>query len=135
MNELTNNLLQEFLLDMFYNGRIDGKGGLSEKSVKDIAIVIKCSLKNAMNQNIMKQINLDFNYPKSTSKSKVYILSKSEQKKLTNYVLKNFSNRNIGILISLYSGIRIGELCALKWSDINFKKGYICTIIIKQKIN
>lgn len=125
MNELTNNLLQEFLLDLFQSGRIDNKGGLSEKTVKDIATVIKCSLKKAMNQNVMKQINLDFYYPKNNSKNKIYVLSKTEQRKITNYILDNRNNRNIGILISLYSGIRIGELCALKWSDINFKKGYI----------
>lgn len=35
------------------------------------------------------------------------------------------TTRNIGILISLYSGIRIGELCALKWEDIDFKKGIV----------
>ena len=110
---------------MFYNGRLDNRGGLSEKSVKDIATILKCTLKSAMNQELMKNINLDFNYPKSGNKSKIYILSKSEQKKMTSYTLENFNSRNLGILVSLYTGIRIGELCALQWKDINIKKGII----------
>ena len=58
-------------------------------------------------------------------KVKIYILSKSEQKKMTSYTLENFNSRNLGILVSLYTGIRIGELCALQWKDINIKKGII----------
>lgn len=125
LDKINHQILQDFLLDMFYNGRLDNKGGLSEKSVKDIATILKCSLKSAMNLDLMKSINLDFNYPKNTHKKKVYILTKSEQKKITTYILEKLNSRNLGILISLYTGIRIGELCALQWKDINFKKGYI----------
>lgn len=125
LDKINHQLLQNFLIDMFYNGRLDNKGGLSEKSVKDIATILKCSLKSAMNQELMKNINLDFNYPKSGNKSKIYILSKSEQRKITNYTLENLNSRTLGILVSLYTGIRIGELCALQWKDINFKKGFI----------
>ena len=36
---------------------------------------------------------------------------------------KNY--KDLGIILTLYTGIRIGELCVLKWDDINFKKNYI----------
>ena len=55
----------------------------------------------------------------------IYILTKKEQKKITDYVLENLTPRNLGILISLYSGMRIGEICALKWEDIDFKRNII----------
>jgi len=125
LDKINYNILQEFLIDMFYNGRLDKKGGLSEKSVKDIATILKCTLKSAMNQEKMKQINLNFNYPKSTNKNKMYILTKSEQKKIISYIIENQTSRNLGILISLFTGIRIGELCALQWKDVDLKKGYI----------
>ena len=76
-----------------------------------------------INEEKMKHIELTFNYPKDQHDQKIYILTKHEQNKITDYVLNNLSTRNIGILISLYSGIRIGELCALKWEDIDLKKG------------
>lgn len=36
--------------------------------------------------------------------------------------MNNLCGRNIGLLLSLYTGLRIGEVCALKWEDIDFKK-------------
>ena len=86
---------------------------------------IKGSIKKAINEGLVNHIELSFNYPKKEREDKIYILTKREQNKLTNYSLDNINNRNIGILLSLYSGIRIGELCALQWKDINLKKGIL----------
>lgn len=123
--ELNHRIIQNFLLELSKTGKKDGSGGLSEKTIKDITIIVKGSLKKAINEDKMKHIELTFNYPKDQHDNKIYILTKHEQNKITDYVLNNLSTRNIGILISLYSGIRIGELCALKWEDIDFKKGIL----------
>ena len=113
--ELNHKIIQNFLLELSKTGKKDGSGGLSEKTIKDITIIVKGSLKKAINEEKMKHIELTFNYPKDQHDNKIYILSKHEQNKITDYVLNNLTTRNIGILISLYSGIRIGELCSLKW--------------------
>ena len=123
--ELNHRIIQNFLLELSKTGKKDGSGGLSEKTIKDITIIVKGSLKKAINEDKMKHIELTFNYPKDQHDNKIYILTKHEQNKITDYVLNNLSTRNIGILISLYSGIRIGELCALIWEDIDFKKGIL----------
>ena len=60
-----------------------------------------------------------------SSKDKIYTISKQDQDKLIDYILKNQSSKNFGILLTLYSGIRIGELCALKWKDIDFKNNIL----------
>lgn len=125
IQELNHKIIQDFLLDLFKNGRKDGTGGLSEKTIKDITIIIKGSIKKAINEEKIRHFELTFIYPKENKNPKIYILSKSEQNRITEYVLNNLTNRNIGLLISLYSGLRIGELCALKWSDINFKKSIL----------
>ena len=125
LSELNHQIIQSFLLELSKSGRKDNKGGLSEKTIKDITIIIKGSIKKAINENKIKYMELTFNYPKDNKENKIYILSKSEQNKITNYVLDNLSSNNIGLLISLYYGIRIGELCALKWNDIDFKKGIL----------
>ena len=141
IQDLNHKIIQNFLLDLFKNGRKDGLGGLSEKTIKDITIIIKGSLRKAINEEKIRHFELTFNYPKDNKDSKIYILSKHEQNKLTNYVLENLTNRNIGLLISLYSGLRIGELCALKWNDIDFKKNILSVnktiqrVYIKDKDN
>lgn len=125
LQDLNHKIIQDFLLNLFKNGRKDGKGGLSEKTVKDITIIVKGSLKKAINEEKIRHFELSFIYPRDNKDTKIYVLSKSEQNKLTNFVLNNLSNRNIGLLISLYSGLRIGELCALQWNDIDFKRNIL----------
>ena len=122
LSNLNHKIIQNFLIELFKNGKKRGEGGLSEKTIKDITIIIKGSLKKAINEDKLKHIELTFNYPKTNNEKGICVLTKYEQNKLRDYVLENLSNKSIGILISLYSGIRIGELCALKWGDIDFKK-------------
>lgn len=121
LNELNHKIIQDFLLELSKNGKKNGSGGLSEKTIKDITIIIKGSIKKGINEDKIKHIELTFNYPKENKDKNIYILTKHEQNKLTDYVINNLTSRNIGILLSLYSGIRIGELCSLQWKDIDFK--------------
>ncbi len=47
------------------------------------------------------------------------VLSQIEQHILMEYVLNNNDVKNLGILITMYCGLRIKEICALKWKDID----------------
>ena len=49
----------------------------------------------------------------------------SEQKKIEQYILNDENTRLFGVLLCLYTGLRIGELLALEWSDIDMSKGEI----------
>ena len=50
------------------------------------------------------------------------ILSRAEQQRLSDYLRENLTPSNMGILLCLYSGLRIGEICALTWADILFEE-------------
>lgn len=134
LSELNHKIIQDFLLELSKNGKKNGSGGLSEKTIKDITIIIKGSIKKGINEDKIKHIELTFNYPKENKDKSIYILTKHEQNKLTDYVLNNLTSRNIGILLSLYSGIRIGELCALQWKDIDFKNNKLIISKTVQRI-
>lgn len=125
LNELNNKIIQKFLLNQYKDGRLDNLGGLSNKTIRDIVAIVKSSLKFAIKEGFIQNLNLDFIYPKTTQKDKVYTFSKQDEKKLVNYILENQTTKSLGILLSLYSGIRIGELCALQWKDIDFKKNIL----------
>ena len=55
---------------------------------------------------------------------KISILTSKEEEKLLTYLKTNFNLTSMGILLSLFSGIRLGELCALKWNDFSLEKRY-----------
>lgn len=89
---------------------------LSVKTIKDVITVIKSSLKNYNSKLFL----IRFEYPKSSFIKTTNIFTKDEQNKIVRYIKENINNKNIGILLSLTLGLRIGEVCALKWNNINF---------------
>ena len=122
LNELTTKLLQEFIIEKC-NSNLEKP--LSEKTVKDIMTIVCSSINAAVAENKMHSINLTFTFPKKNIKRNIDIFEKDEQKKLIKYCHKNLNSRNIGILLALYTGLRIGELSALQWKHINLKKNII----------
>lgn len=70
-------------------------------------------------------IPIDIKYPNSARKKELEIMSKDNQRILFNYLKEIFSFKNLGIEICLCSGLRIGELCALKWEDIDIENKLI----------
>ena len=109
IEQLNNDILQSFILEQLKNGRADLKGGISNKFAKDIITVLKFTL------DFKIEIQLPYSPPKE-----IDIFEKDHQIKLINYLQSQISNKNFGIMLCIHTGIRIGELCALKWSDINF---------------
>ena len=67
----------------------------------------------------------DIKYPTSSTNKEVEVLSVANHKKVLNHIQNHFSFTGLGIYISLCTGLRIGEVCALKWSDINIMEGTI----------
>lgn len=99
--------------------------GLSQKTVRDITVVLKMVLRFAYKNNFLSYRELEYKFPTNTENKKIEVLSIENQKKLMRYIENNFSFKNLGILIALCTGIRIGEVCALKWNDIDISEGLV----------
>jgi len=101
------------------------KEGLSKKSIKDILIVLKMILKFGVKNKLIEYQQFDIQFPTDREKTEIEVLTKTNQKKVMNYVQDHFTFRNLGIYICLSAGIRIGEICALTWDDIDTDSGII----------
>ena len=109
---LSEKLVQEFVLQKLENG-------LCVKTVKDILIVLKMVMKFGVKNEWMNYCEWDIKYPTSETNKNLEVLTIAHHKKILDFIKENFTFRNLGIYISLTTGLRIGEICGLKWSDID----------------
>ena len=115
---LSEKLVQEFVLQKL-------NGGLSIKTVKDMLIVLRMVMKFGVKNGLMSYQEWDIKYPTVESNKDIEVLTVADHKKILDFIKQNFTFRNLGIYISLTTGLRIGEICGLKWSDINTDKSTI----------
>ncbi len=99
--------------------------GLSHKTIKDILIVLKMILKFGSKNKYLIYTAFDVQFPIERQKHKVEVLSRADQKKIMSHVQHHFTFRNLGVYICLSAGMRIGEICALRWEDVDTDNGVI----------
>lgn len=103
---------------------ITNNQGLSQKTLKHISIIFKSIVEFAKEKYDFSIDLKEYNFSSSKDK-KINVLSVSEQEKLEKYLLKQTDLSKLGVYLCLYTGLRIGELCALKWSDIDLENGIL----------
>lgn len=99
--------------------------GLSVKSIKDILIVLKMVMKFGVKNEWMNYYEWDIKYPTNSANKELEVLSVSNHRKILDHIQSHFTFTGLGIYISLSTGLCIGEICALKWNDINITEGTI----------
>lgn len=93
--------------------------GLSPKTVSDVLAIIRNISKFAIRKGIY--VANDANAVQIRQDIKpMRVLNKAEQSQLCEYILKKPEACSIGILVCMFTGLRIGEICALRWEDISF---------------
>ena len=119
---ITTELVETFIESQLTEGRLDNSGGLSAKTVTDILTIVKSTMEYARYKDLPVICNLS----KLTIKKKekeMRVLTPAEQQALLNILVSDMDLYKFGVFISLYTGIRVGELCALQWEDFDIACG------------
>ena len=112
---ITTGVVDDFTRELLF------EEGLAVKTVHDILVVLHGILKFTSAQFPGSFPAVEINYPKE-SRKEMRVLSRDEQERFVKYLLEKTDECKFGVLLMLLSGVRIGELCALKWGNINLKE-------------
>lgn len=118
VSQLTTSVINRFLAAKLEHGRIDGRGGLSANYVRNISLVISSAMKHGASEGLCPPLLSPITKP-SAPEHEPCVLSVENQTALEAELLKNMNEDKLLIYITLYTGLRIGEVCALKWEDID----------------
>lgn len=118
LSQLTTDVIEIFIEQQLTDGRLDNSGGLSPKTVTDILTIIKSTIEYARYKELPVICNLSKLSIKKKEKE-MRVFTPSEQESLIGTLTNDMDHSKFGVLLSLYTGIRVGELCALQWEDFD----------------
>lgn len=122
--DLTESTCNELLKRKIEQGNSRNQSPLSWKTVSDMRSVLHMVLLYASSHGFPQLSGIHLML-KTPMKSDMQILTWDEQCQLMEYLINHLTPVNLGILIAMFSGLRIGELCGLRWSDFDFHYGII----------
>lgn len=121
ISKISTALIEEYASKKLQNGRKDGKGGLSPKSMSDIMVIVKESFKYAQSYGIVVTCSFErISFKKNAQEMRVLTLL--EEERLLSVLFNDLDRYKLGVFICLYTGIRIGELCALQWKNVSLSE-------------
>jgi integrase len=109
--------IDDFLKEKLKNGRVDGKGGLSMKSVKDLSWLLRSALK-LVEWDYSFVVNEHEFIQSQHPKHELELLSVDQAETLVKYLTQHLDRSNAGFLLCLLTGIKLSEICALKDTDL-----------------
>lgn len=121
LSSVTSSLLTNFMNRKLEHGSLNSKGTLSPSYVRSIMSVVVSVLQYAVNEGMCQPLNINLQKP-CIDKRDLEVLSAFDQNRLESALIHNIDETKLGILISLNTGLRIGEVCALSWDDIDFER-------------
>ena len=121
---ITAERLELFLRGKLQSGKVDGSGGLSNKTVSDLRAVLNLILQFGQMQGLSQLASVRIPSVANQTPA-IQTFTKQEQMKLENVLFSEPKPLHLGILIALYAGLRIGEVCALQWKDYSRENGTV----------
>lgn len=126
---LKNADLQQFALSTI-------ESGLSARSTKDMIVLVKTILRYAFENELIPFVAFNIKYPSTNieEKSQIIVYTDSEQRKIIDYVINNPSPRGVAVILTLCTGMRIGELCSLTWKHVDIENRLILIKSTMQRV-
>lgn len=112
MTQIEESDVQCFIIDKI-------KAGLAKKTVRDIIAVLRAVVKYGARLHLCEREDWQLDYPTTENGHKLPVLSLHHQRKLMMHIANHPTVRNIGVYLALCTGMRIGEVCALEWADVD----------------
>ena len=104
--------VQQFILEA-------AEGGLAKNTIRNIVATLKAILKYGARNGLCAPPEWELHYPRWLDTPRIQTLSLSQHRALLHYLVSTPSPHNIGLLLALCTGMRIGEVCALQWQDVD----------------
>ena len=124
LEQVNTTRLTRFMQDKAERGRLDGQGGLSNSTLQALLLILKASLNYAARERYIPPMTFTLKCP-DVKHEPAKALSFKEQAILEHSLRSEMDASKLGILLCLYTGLRIGEVCALRWYDISLGDGLI----------
>lgn len=112
---MTTGLIDDFTEELLFEDE------LAPKTVHDVLVVLHGILKYTATFFTGGFPAIEINYTKP-GKKEMRVLSREEQERFISYLLTDMDTCKFGLLLALFTGVRIGELCALQWGSISMKE-------------
>lgn len=119
LDEVTTGRLQQFFNDQKARGNLKTGGALSAKSIKNMRIVLDVAFQQAIAEKRVSQNPVQATVIQKVRRPNIVPLTDAAQETLERFLFQDDNLQNMGILLSLYTGSRLGEICALRWQDID----------------
>ena len=120
MNRLRVDDLQDFFNERRQNGNVKGPGGLSPKTLTNMRNLLHLALDQAVKNKLMKENPIEgVRLPKNVQRE-MRVLSREEQDRLIRAAPEPAA---FGVIFDLFTGLRLGELCGLRWQNVDMEQG------------
>ena len=124
INTLTVDNLQDFFLERGKRGNQKGDGGLAPKTLTNMRNMLHLAFSQAIKNKVIDDNPIDgVRLPKG-EKAEMRVLTRNEQNRLIAAAKRAPEPAAFGIIFDLFTGLRIGELCGLRWENVDMEKQF-----------
>ncbi|MDR1835125.1 MAG: site-specific integrase [Fusobacteriaceae bacterium] len=127
MREITDDMIQTYVRQLSGEGK-------SPRTIRNILTILTGSLNHAMVKGVIRSKKFHPVFPSSDTEKNQDVFSVREQKRLTEAIESSENSKVLGIALCLFTGIRIGELCGLRWGDVDMENRVISVTQTIQRV-